>query len=58
MSCFYKCFSDEYAQNDDNKDGMHQMFAERGMGFEEHYVIDRRTSAEEAIKLVQEADCI
>lgn len=34
------------------------MFAERGMGFEEHYVIDRRTSAEEAIKLVQEADCI
>lgn len=55
---FISAFPDEYAQNDDDKDGMHQMFAERGMGFEEHHVIDRRTSAEEAIKLVQEADCI
>jgi len=55
---FISALPDEYAQNDDDKDGMHQMFAERGMGFAEHHVIDRRTSAEDAAKLVQQADCI
>ncbi|BDC92043.1 Type 1 glutamine amidotransferase-like domain-containing protein [Treponema bryantii] len=49
---------ENYTQNDDDKDGMHQMLAERGLGFAEHHVIDRRTNAETASKLVQQADCI
>ncbi len=55
---FISALPDEYAQNDDDKDGMHQMFAERNMGFAEHHVIDRRTSAEDAVKLLRQADCI
>ncbi|MBO4705506.1 MAG: Type 1 glutamine amidotransferase-like domain-containing protein [Spirochaetaceae bacterium] len=55
---FISALPEEYAQNDDDSDGMHQMFAERGMGFAEHHVIDRRTSAEDAVKLLRQADCI
>ena len=55
---FISALPEEYAQNDDDKDGMHQMFAERGMGFAEHHVIDRRTSEEDAVKLLRQADCI
>ena len=47
-----------FAQNDDDRDGMHGMFAERGLGFADKHVIDRRTTKEEAIKLIREADCI
>ena len=46
------------ARNDDDSDGMHEMFAERGMPFTEHRVIDRRTSAADAVRLVREADCV
>lgn len=55
---FISALPEEFAQNDDDSDGMHQMFAERGMGFAEHHVIDRRTSEEDAVKLVGQADCI
>ena len=55
---FISADPENYAQNDDDQDGMHQMFAERGLGFAEHHVIDRRTNAETASKLVQQADCI
>ena len=55
---FISALPEEYAQNDDDSDGMHQMFAERGMGFAEHHVIDRRTSEEDAVKLLRQADCI
>ena len=55
---FISADPENYTQNDDDQDGMHQMFAERGLGFAEHHVIDRRTNAETASKLVQEADCI
>ena len=55
---FISAHPEEYAQNDDDKDGMHQMFVERDMGFAEHYVIDRRTSEEDAVKLIRKADCI
>ncbi|MBO4508443.1 MAG: Type 1 glutamine amidotransferase-like domain-containing protein [Spirochaetaceae bacterium] len=55
---FISALPEEFAQNDDDSDGMHQMFAERGMGFAEHHVIDRRTSEEDAVKLVRQADCI
>ena len=55
---FISADPENYAQNDDDKDGMHQMFAERGMGFSEHHVIDRRTSAEDAARLIKQSDCI
>ena len=37
---------------------MHEMFTERGMAFVDHRVIDRRTSATDAVRLVREADCV
>ena len=51
------CPSD-YEQNDDDCDGMHEMFVEQGLGFENHCVIDKRTEPSEAKKLVENADCI
>ena len=46
------------ARNDDDSDGMHEMFAERGMPFADHHVIDRRMSAADGVKQVRAADCI
>ena len=48
----------EYAQNDDDCDGMHEMFVKQGMPFEKHSVIDKRTEPSEAKALVENADCI
>ena len=55
---FISAWPEEYARNDDDSDGMHRMFAERGMAFADHRVIDRRTSAADAVKMVRAADCI
>lgn len=55
---FISADPENYAQNDDDRDGMHEMFAELGMAFAQKYVIDRRTDAKEAVKLVREANCI
>lgn len=55
---FISADPENYEQNDDDRDGMHRMLAEFGMAFAEKYVIDRRTDAAEAVKLVREADCI
>ena len=55
---FISAWPEDYARNDDDSDGMHEMFAERGMAFAEHRVIDRRTSAVDAVRLVRSADCI
>ena len=55
---FISADPENYTQNDDDRDGMHEMFAERGLAFAGKHVIDRRTDAKEAIKLVREADCI
>ena len=55
---FISAWPEEYARNDDDSDGMYEMFAERGMAFTDHRVIDWRTSAEDAVKLVRAADCI
>jgi len=55
---FISAWPDDYQQNDDDADGMHEMFAERNMSFENHLVIDNRTKTPEAIRLVQEASCI
>ena len=48
----------DYEQNDDDCDGMHEMFAEQGLAFEKHCVIDKRTDPSEAKRLVEDADCI
>lgn len=55
---FISAWPQDYGRNDADSDGMHQMFAERGMGFGAHRVIDRRTSAAEAAELVRAADCV
>lgn len=55
---FVSAFPERFAQNDDDSDGMHGMFRERGMAFAAHHVIDRRTGAAEALRLIQTADCI
>ena len=48
----------DYAQNDDDCDGMYEMFAEQGLTFEKHCVIDERTEPSAAKELVLNADCI
>ena len=48
----------DYAQNDDDCDGMHEMFAEQGLPFEKHCVIDKRTDPDSAKALVEKADCV
>ena len=55
---FISADPENYAQNDDDRDGMHEMLAEIGMAFAVKHVIDRRTKVEEAVRLVREADCI
>ena len=55
---FVSAWPDDYAQNNDDSDGMHEMFVERNMPFKNHYVIDNRTTATEAKRLVQSASCI
>ena len=55
---FISAWPQDYGRNDEDRDGMHRMFAERGMGFGAHRVIDRRTSAAEAAELVRTADCV
>ena len=48
----------DYAQNDDDCEGMYEMFAEKGMPFAKHCVIDERTNSSEAKELVGNASCI
>lgn len=55
---FISTWPDNYAQNDEDSDGMHSMFVEKNMPFAKHSVIDNRTEANEAIRLIREASCI
>ena len=55
---FISAWPEDYERNNDDSDGMHEMFAECGMAFADHRVIDRRTSASNAVELVRAADCI
>ena len=55
---FITACPNDYEQNDDDCDGMHEMFAEQGLAFEDHCVIDKRTEPSEAKRLVENADCI
>ena len=48
----------DYEQNDDDCEGMYMMFAEQGLPFEKHCVIDKRTEPSAAQELVKNADCI
>ena len=48
----------DYEQNDDDCDGMYEMFAEQNLLFEKHCVIDKRTEPSLAQELVEHADCI
>ena len=55
---FVSAWPEEHARNDSDSAGMHGMFAEYGMPFENHYVIDTRTEASCATRLIHEASCI
>ena len=55
---FISTWPDNFAQNDEDSDGMHNMFAERNMPFVKHSVIDNRMEADEAVRLIREASCI
>ena len=55
---FVSAWPNEYQQNNDDSNGMHEMFAERNMPFKNHYVIDHRTTTAKAISLVRNASCI
>ena len=55
---FISTWPDNFAQNDEDSHGMHNMFAERNMPFAKHSVIDNRTKADEAVRLIREASCI
>lgn len=55
---FISAWPQDHARNDEDSDGMHGMFAERDMPFREHFVIDGRTGAAEAVELVRTADCV
>ncbi len=55
---FVSAWPNDFTQNDDDSDGMHEMFVERNMPFKRHTVIDHRTTADESIKLICGASCI
>lgn len=55
---FISTWPDNFAQNDEDSDGMHNMFAERNMPFTKYSVIDNRTEPEEVVCLIREASCI
>lgn len=55
---FISAQPDNYAQNDEDSKGMHEMFAERNMPFAKYCVIDNRTKAVDAVSLIREASCI
>ena len=54
---FITACPEDYQQNDDDSAGMHGMFEEYGIGFEQFCVIDCRTETADAQKWAQEADC-
>lgn len=48
----------DYKRNDEDCDGMHNMFAERNLAFAKHCVIDERTESRQAVELIENASCI
>ena len=47
----------DYQQNDEDSAGMHGMFVEYGIGFEQFCVVDARMDPADAQKWAREADC-
>ena len=54
---FVTACPEEYRQNDEDSAGMHHMFVEYGIGFENYCVIDNRTDIADAQRWAGEADC-
>lgn len=55
---FVSAWPEDGRRNDEDAEGMHRMFAERGTGFARFGVIDARTEAEEARRMIREASCV
>lgn len=55
---FISAWPSDYVENDNDAAGMHGMFVEWDMPFRQFAVIDRRTDAYEAKRLIKDADCI
>ena len=55
---FISTWPDNFAQNDEDSDGMNGMFVEKNMPFAKHSVIDNRTESEDAVRMIREASCI
>ena len=55
---FVSAWPSDYERNDSDSTGMHGMFEECDMPFKQYCVIDNRTNAFEAKRLIQEASCI
>ncbi len=55
---FVSAWPSDHERNDDDSDGMHDMFVECGLGFERHCVIDDRTDVANAARLIREASCV
>lgn len=55
---FISAWPSDYERNDSDSFGMHGMFEECNMPFKQYFVIDNRTDAFEAKRLIREASCI
>lgn len=55
---FISAWPSDYERNDDDSAGMHGMFVECGLPFEQFSVIDDRTDSAEAKRLLRNASCI
>jgi len=55
---FVSAWPSDYERNDSDSAGMHGMFEECNMPFEKYSVIDSRTDASDAKRLIREASCI
>lgn len=55
---FISAWPSDYERNDNDATGMHGMFEKCNMPFNQYCVIDNRTNAIDAKRLIQEASCI
>lgn len=55
---FISAWPSDYEKNDEDSAGMHHMFEECDIPFKQYNVIDNRTNASEAKRLIQQASCI
>lgn len=55
---FVSAWPSDYERNDDDCNGMHNMFVECDLSFTQHCVIDERMEAQQAVELINKASCI